>query len=91
MKEKQETAVTLNGIRFTPEMMGTLQEWYASPKEEEHIPFILIEFLEDVQRYLIKMSEIDMEEEDKNIMTALRRLLFVIDHIRPFTEGGRHE
>jgi len=86
-KEKQDGAITLNGIRFSPAMMEALQEWYASPIPEEQIPMIMIKSLQNVQRCLIELSECQ-NGKDEATMNALRQLMYVQDYLKPFTEGG---
>ena len=87
MKTK-ETALTLNGVRFTPEMLDLLERWYLDIlNKEDMVPCIMIENLEDTQRFIIEVSE-EMSKDDEEAMGILRKLMFVIDNIKPFKEGG---
>lgn len=87
MKENEKAVITLNGIRFSESMMETLQEWYSTPMPEEYTPHTMISCLENVQRHLIELSEVH-DGKDEKTMSALRQLLYVIDNVKPFTEGG---
>ncbi len=87
MKNKSN-AITLNGVYFSESMMERLQRWYNHEMEEDYTPHAIICNLEEVQRFIVSQSESN-PGKDEDSMKMLRKLLFAIDEIKPFTEGGR--
>lgn len=79
--------ITLNGISFSENMINRLYMWYNQGMKEDDIPNVIIKSLEDVQRFIVIQSEAN-QSIDEESMRVLRKLLFVIDEVKPFTEGG---
>ncbi len=84
MKADKDKNITINGVEFTPEMLGRLKAWDLSHPEDNEARMMIAK-LRELQDFLCKLLWLDgLPNDDKEIKQGIAGIMCIKDQLQPF-------